>query len=166
MSFSVAHVWIGQNGELGMVLVLCSNNLSRASPIFELVSMKGFTVAFKQYLKGFNYVWICQYCKLGKGFLWFLNIFSKDWPLRFRPSQFTYLPPPNMVKNLLWRHLGTNKGNILFTHALLRHLSPTKAMSFSECHVCISQYGKLGKGLLWFSNNFSRASPFLNLVEW
>ena len=98
MSFSVANVWIGQNGELGMVLVLCSNNLSRVSPIFELVSMKGFTVPFKQYLKGFNYVWICQYCKLGKGFLWFLNIFSKDWPFRFRPSKFTYLPPPNMVK--------------------------------------------------------------------
>ena len=59
--------------------------------------------------------------------------------------------------------MGTNKENILFTHALLRHLSPN--MAFSGSHFFISQYGKLWKGLLWCSNNFSRASPIFELVS-
>ena len=100
-----------QNGELGIVLVLCSNNFSRASPIFELVTMKGFTVAFKQYLKGFNYVWIFQYCKL---FSVVFKHFSKNWPLRFRPSQFTYLPPPNMVKKSSMETFGYQQGKYTF----------------------------------------------------
>ena len=70
----------------------------------------------------------------------------------------------HIQKALLLRHLGTNKGNVLFTHSLLRHLSPRKVMAFPESHFWISQYGKLGKGFLWCWNNFSRSSPTFDLV--